>query len=403
MKKINPYSLLIIAIISILVLYELKWSSLYPTLSLQVIIFFLITILGLFFLDLFLMNLFLTKSLRISNSTPIYSYKKYYIYIVALVVIGTVLDGIYSHGYPLLGNLKYGEDFGVPFLHVLTSILASFITYFLAMVLTFENKVNIKVCILLCITILCLLLPFSRLLIILTLLNYIWSLIYFKFNGKKFTFKGTIILLVSMCVGLYLFGILGNYRLNIQTNNTSKKSTDSTLIYQIGVPSQTFIDSKVPAPYFWDYIYLTSSIGNLQNIVTYSQPSSTDVKKFVITQFLPDTFSKKIYSDYSDEVKFNTFQYQISPSLNVGTIFYEPYYLFGWIGIYLMLLFILVFPIIYLFIIRNADNKYFVYGLSVLNTIYVLALFDNMFTLSVLSLQLLIPLISKIAIKIKNS
>ena len=169
------------------------------------------------------------------------------------------------------------------------------------------------------------------------------------------------------------------------------------------MPSQSFINSKIPSPYFWDYIYLTSSIGNLQNMITYSQSSSTDIKKFVITQFFPDTISKKVYSDYSDEVKFNTFQYQISPSLNVGTIFYEPYYLFGWLGVYLMLFFLLVFPILYLLIIQNVESRYFIYGLSVLNTIYVFMLFDNMFTLSVLSLQLLIPPISMIVIKNKNS
>ena len=67
-----------------------------------------------------------------------------------------------------------------------------------------------------------------------------------------------------------------------------------------------------------------------------------------------------------------------------------------------MLMFLLIFPMIYLLLIQNIDSKYFIYGLSILNTIYLLALFDNMFTLSVLSLQLFIPLISKLFKKNKN-
>ena len=398
MKNINPYSILIFSIISIFMLYTLKWSLLYPTLSASVIVFFLITIVCLFLMITVFKGI--TKNKKFN---PHYAYKKYYEYIVVLVVIGTILDGMYSHGYPLLGSLKYGEDFGVPFLHVFTSILASFVAYMLLMVITFQKRHRLKAFVLLSITTICLFLPFSRLIIILTLLNYVWSFIYIKLRSSQFTFKKAIILMLFACVGLYLFGVLGNYRLNVQTNDSTKKVTDSTLIYQIGMPSQSFINSKIPSPYFWDYIYLTSSIGNLQNMITYSQSSSTDIKKFVITQFFPDTISKKVYSDYSDEVKFNTFQYQISPSLNVGTIFYEPYYLFGWLGVYLMLFFLLVFPILYLLIIQNVESRYFIYGLSVLNTIYVFMLFDNMFTLSVLSLQLLIPPISMIVIKNKNS
>lgn len=393
MKKFNPYSILVLTIIGVLVLYEFKWSSLYPSLSPSVIVFFVITILA-----LLVMNYFIKKMVGNSNNDikPSYKYNKLYGVIVMVVVIGTLLDGIYSKGFPLLGNLKYGDEFGVPFLHVLTSILDSFITYMLAMVLTFEKKFHFKPLLLFLVTLICLLLPFSRLLIILTFSNYLWSLLFYKVKKRKITLKKIVLSIFVACGCLYLFGIFGNYRMNIQTGTVNSDLTDSSLIYQIGMPSDQFKNSKIPSPYFWDYIYLTSSIGNLQNIINYCQPADNKIGKFVITQFVPDTISKKIYTNYNDEVKVNTFQYQISPSLNVGTIFYEPYYLFGWLGVYSMMIYLLFFPIVYLILIRGTSDKYYVYGFAVLDTIYLLALFDNMLILSVLSLQLFIPIIYKL-------
>lgn len=394
MLNINPYTIFSLITIIVLLLYKLKWSLLYPVLSLPLLIFFFILIIGCLILSLILKDrIEFSENIK---SQSIYEYKKIYGIIVIIVCIGTLLDGIYSHGFPIFGTIKHGDDFGVPFLHTFTSILASFITYYLAMVLTFGKKRNLKILLLFMLSIICIVLPFSRLLIILTLLNYFWSLLFFKGNKSKLSIKKVLTYFIILIGVLYGFGILGNYRLNVQTGVYGTDVRDSTLIYRIGVPSQKFIDSKIPSAYFWDYIYITSSLGNLQNIINEKQDENGSINEFLITQFTPDVFSKRIYPNFSTEVTENTYQYRVAPALTVGTVFFNSYYLYNYLGISMMLLFIWLFPLAYLLFLQNLGEKNFVYGLSILNTIYFLLFFDNMFTLSVLSLQLFIPLIAGI-------
>lgn len=391
MKKFNPYSILFFTIIIIIMLYELKWSMLYPKLSIPLATFIIMILIGCIIFDFLLMRHL--GSYDFNNESISFEHQKWYGIVTALIVIGTVMDGIYSHGFPLLGAVKYGDTYGIPFVHVLIAIISSFTAYSLAMTLTFEKKFNIKVLIYLLIVILCILLPLSRLLIILTLFNYFWSFLYLKIKHRDFSIKKIITIFLISIIGLYCFGILGNYRINVQTGQNDSDYKDSSLIYEIGVPSQNFINTKIPGPFFWDYIYITSPLANLQNITNNDQDRNANIIKFLGTQLLPDTLSKRLYPEFKQEISNNTYQYQTASVLNVSTIFFQSYYLLGWFGMYFMAIFILIFPIIYIVLISRSSKKNFLFGISVLNTIYILAMFDNMFVLSVLSLQLLIPII----------
>lgn len=390
MKKINPYIILITVSIIVVLFYQFKWSLLYPRLSASMTITIVILVVLCWVFSL-MFNSFVKHEKDTKWSLE---YNYWYTLIVLIVALGTLMDGIYSHGFPLFGAIKYGDNYGIPTLHTFIAILDSYITYVLALMATF-NKSKRKITIFaFTIAAICLVLPLSRMLIVLTFSNYLWSYLYLNLDRyKNIKFIQKLSLCILIICGMYIFGLLGNYRTNIQESN-NKSYTDSTMIYQIGVPSTNFINSHIPAPFFWDYIYGTSALANLQNIINErGRSENTSLSEFAITQFLPDVFGKNINNSEYENTKSSTYQYQVSPVLNVSTFLFKPYYLLGWFGIIAMIIFVLIFPMLYLLILNTLESNYIIIGISILNTIYAFMFFDNMFTISVLSLQLLLPVI----------
>lgn len=347
MKKINPYIILITVSIIVVLFYQCKWSLLYPRLraSMTITIVILVILCWVFSL---MFNSFVKHEKGTKWSLE---YNYWYTLIVFVIALGTLMDGIYSHGFPLFGTIKYGDNYGIPTLHTFIAILDSYITYVLALMVTFNKSKRKITAFAFTIAAICLVLPLSRMLIVLTFSNYLWSYLYLnldKYKNIKFIQKLSLCILI-IC-GMYIFGLLGNYRTNIQESN-NKSYTDSTMIYQIGVPSTNFINSRIPAPFFWDYIYGTSALANLQNIINErGRSENTSLSEFAITQFLPDVFGKNINSSEYENIKLRTYQYQVSPVLNVSTFLFKPYYLLGWFGIIAMIIFVLIFPVLYLLV-----------------------------------------------------
>lgn len=390
MKKVNPYSILFVASLVTISLYELKWSELYPPLGNDMLIFLTILLISCYIFSIIFRHSF--PKINDINRSLLYSNR--YLALTIIIFILTIAEGIYSHGFPLLGTVKYGDNYGFPTIHLLITIINSYLTYTLALIL-FVKKIKtkrVKVCFFL--NLVCLLLPFSRMIIIVTLINYLWSYFYLTTKSrKKLGFSKKIIILCCLVVGLYVFGVMGNYRTNVQENN-KKDYFDSSMIYQIGMPSSRFLNSKIPSPFFWDYIYSTSALANFQNITLYpAGGNEKSATKFIMTQLMPDVFAKDIMPDEYSNLQSSLTQYQVTSTLNVSTAFFQPYYLWHWSGVYVMLIFILIFPLIYLLILRDLGDEYFMIGLSMVNTMYLLLFFDNTFKLSVVSLQLIIPLI----------
>lgn len=390
MKKINPYSILFTISLVIVFLYELKWSELYPPISSSMVVFLVIMLISCYAFLIIFRKLFSEPT----NTSKNFNYSKWYLIITIIIVALTLAEGFYSHGFPIFGTVRYGDNYGFPTIHFIITIINSYLTYALAIIL-FVNRVRVrmvKVCFAL--NLVCLLLPFSRMIIIVTLINYLWSYFYLANNShNKLKLNKKIVILGCLIIGMYIFGLLGNYRTNVQVNN-KKDYFDSSLIYQIGEPSTRFLSSKLPSAFFWDYIYSTSALANFQNITSYPiMENENSVTKFVVTQFMPDIFAKNMMKDEYTNLRNSLTQYQVTPILNVSTAFYQPYYFWHWGGVYLMLLFILFFPLIYLLVLKELGDKYFIIGISMLNTMYLLLFFDNTFKLSVVSLQLIIPLI----------
>jgi hypothetical protein len=197
---------------------------------------------------------------------------------------------------------------------------------------------------------------------------------------------------------------VGNYRSNIQIGESNRNAFDSTFIYDFGYASENFFKTKIPGPFFWSYIYTTSSLANFQSIVN-TDNSEVEISKlptFLFSQFLPDIISKKTENEYYQNRESEITQYQVSPDLTVGTTFFSAYFILGWLGAYLMLGFMILFPFVYVYLLKKYASNYIIFGFSVLNTVYVLSFFDNMFAYSALSLQLILPFIQNFFSKVRT-
>jgi len=210
---------------------------------------------------------------------------------------------------------------------------------------------------------------------------------------KKIRIRTIALGIVILILGLYLFGLAGNYRMQ---NDYSEKSSieDSSLILNIGKANQKFQNSKIPDPLFWTYIYISSPISNLQLNENLVSIDSDDVNfksmsEYIIVNFLPDVISNRVYSNLS--IKYRP--WLITPEFTASSAFIMPYLIMGWGGLYVFLLYLLFFPIVYLWIIKKIAVEYFDISLALVASMYLFMPFANFFAFSPLSLQLLLPII----------
>ncbi|MEJ0029482.1 MAG: hypothetical protein WDO15_03570 [Bacteroidota bacterium] len=165
-----------------------------------------------------------------------------------------------------------------------------------------------------------------------------------------------------------------------------------------GKATESFRRSFVPKEYFWTYIYMSSSIANLQyNINERPEPTVNASSVFwtAVNECLPDFITKRIHV-LRDTAPAK--EWRIGYSFNVSTIYSRAYSYSGWPGMILMAVFLIVFPWIYLALI-DQRSEFFITGWAILCTMYFFASYDNTFRFTGLSLQLAYPILFGIAEK----
>lgn len=176
------------------------------------------------------------------------------------------------------------------------------------------------------------------------------------------------------------------------------------IILKIGQAKHSFIESSIPKEFFWFYLYASSPLANLQNNIDNIRHNNIDVInffEFFNNEILPDFISKRINELLNLEKA--TFVL-IDPNFNVSTVYTGSFFYLSWLGLIFMAIFILGFPLVYMSILSK-KNLLNVSGIAILNTLYIFLIFDNMFSFSGLSFQLIYPLLmSKIInpVKINN-
>ena len=368
---INPnyiYSFIFLAVFGI---YQLEWSDLYPALRLPLLLFLIFTISA-----NFMMGSFLKRTILKIKRVPEKSSSEQGIVLATLIlsVIWTIDKS--------LGN--------IPTVHIILITFTSFYNCFVFSKFLNEKKaIQLIVFIVLFLTIAF----FStyRILIFFNLVTCFLTYIYLK-NPFKST-KGKLVILV-LTIGLfYIFGVLGN---------TIKEGHDTgKVILVIGEATEEFKNSIIPDEFFWIYLYSSSPLANLQLNIKFQhsiEPTLHGYWLWMVSEFLPDFISKTIFASINEKQLDGI---QVNPALNVSTVYMRSFRYASWFGLTFMAFFVMIFPIIYLYIIRN--SKYFITGLVSLSTIYLFLIFDNIFAFSALSFQLVYPLFGIWKIKLKST
>jgi hypothetical protein len=196
----------------------------------------------------------------------------------------------------------------------------------------------------------------------------------------KLLFKISLFVLIV----LFLFGIAGNVRV-------SAGSTANDIILSVGNATKEFENSPVPNEFFWGYLYITSSLANLQHTINVHRVSEVSLEKvafFINSEIIPDFIAKRNKYLFENINRID----QIYPSFTTGTVYGRSFAYFGWWGLFAMYTYSFFFNLAVIISLTKSSN-YFVSGVAILNCIMLFNIFDNMFIFSGLVLQLTYPIL----------
>ncbi len=373
----NPYIIYSLGFLFVLLLYPLHWSAWYPDLSFGLICFLSETII----INL-LVGLLFHKSNYFTYSKISYSDKKLLLFTI-FILLGYVAEFVYMQAVPVYAIITGAEydytQFGIPTFHVVLVTFNSFWAIFI-----FHNLISQRRRKFIILYILCLvpsILIFNRGMFLLIIASCLFVLLMSARKMLKLLFKISLFLLIL----LFLFGIAGNVRVS------GGDTTANDIILDVGDATRKFEKAPVPDEFFWGYLYITSSLGNLQqtiNVHSVPKVSLEKVAAYINSEILPDFIAKR--NVYLAKRLENIDQ--IYPAFTVGTVYGRSYAYFSWWGLFAMYAYLFFFTLIVIRILRKRSD-YFVSGIAILNCIMLFNIFDNMFIFSGLVLQLAYPIL----------
>jgi hypothetical protein len=363
----NPFLIYVLSFGAVLAVYELGWSEVYPSLSPGLLAFF-----GLTFLVSILLAFKVSDVVRdIKDYQPGQLPK----YTVVLLLALFAADLVYTGGIPLLmligGRLQYGGELGVPHLHVFTVTFGAVFStirfcdylYSKRWRYLFEALVPVAYMILIVYrgpAVICLI---------------TWGFALLIKRGRLGMLRSALIAVFTLAV-LHVFGLFGDLR------------EGPGYFDRIARPTAAFQNSAIPKTYLWTFIYMTAPMANLQLAVDTANLENRDAARFVVSEMLPDFISKRILPSMgTTRVKTP----EVSPTLNVATMYGRSYVYMGWPGPVLMFMLLSALILGYLQLIR--DSPYRVPCLALLNTFVVFCTFQNMIAYTGLFIQLIWPLL----------
>lgn len=392
----NPFYIYILAFSCCIGLYFLSWSNLFSVLNTSTLLFFLFTFLVCFLIGNYMSGMFTqTKmALHIYKANGINRRKLFFI---NLVISSLFILEIFHFGtIPLISTIEGGfanegyGTFGIPTIHVVVVTFSSYYAVWMFQKYLVTSNRLVLFYYLLILFWFFVIVNRGSILMILTSSFFLYS---FK---KKFTFKAVFRSSILILCILYLFGLLGNLRINSENLNTSN------FILELGGANDNFRESKIPDSFFWTYCYLCSPLANFQETINrtpVADYSSTQIIRFFTGEFLPDFISKRIFDLIGKEP---TIMKQVNESFNVGGIYSRPFAYLGWIGVLSIFVYLVSFVFFYI-ILLNDDNKYYATAIAIIGNIMFFSVFENMIWFSGLSFQLIYPLLFNFIGKLKIS
>jgi hypothetical protein len=351
----NPFTTYCVACAFVVLVYSLDFSSLYPDLTQDVVAFLIYSVLSAGLLSFFVAGIPIPE-IRIADR------KTWECLLACFFVVGYASEFAYAGDVPLLQALSGGGAdytyFGIPTFHVLLWGISSFYSVF-----WWDCYLGTKYkryLIFSSIGIVAPMLMFSRGGVLMNAL----ACLFVYGNRRGLRRRGLLLGVCAICVALG-FGYLGELRVGTRAQN---------LILTIGGANEKILDSQLPDPTFWFYLYVSSPLANLQYAELHRSSDALS-RVGVVVDFLPDFVSK--YFATVEEVSAVDRSLRISDALTAGTAYARPLVNLGWIGPYALHTIFLAFA----FCATRFSRRSRYYGaiLALLCAQGGLMFFDNMF------------------------
>lgn len=351
---VNPFYLYVIAFSLSIIVYLFGWSSLFPKLSFELIVFFAVT----FILFLITGYLYFKKKQPISRKLIPGPYLNDIVF--SLIIVLCCINVIYMGYLPVFDRSHNYREFGMPVIDPLFNSFSIFFSVFLFHSILKNRKKRFVFYYVIILIIQALI--FRRSAIIWIIISSIFLYIIYKREISLL-----LILTGVICLPLlsYCFGLYGNARSNL---------TKSFVIEDLGA-SETFRKTGASYNHYMTYLYVSSPLANLQeNIDKRDQKLRHGaLKEFIFYCLIPESFTIRL------QKKFNLAPpscYLISPNLIVGSFFMVGFYTMGWMGMAIMSVYLLFFILLSFVIIKRWDTCC-LESLALLSTAVSLLIFSN--------------------------
>jgi len=365
-----------------LFLYTQYWSNIFLPLSNFTFYYILISIFVTIFSWMFFVVIY--KSTKIGY-TRVISYfsesenKKMNIFL-KIWVVGTFVEVLYFRDLPILalfglGNMSY-QEFGLPSLHgFLNAIILSISMYMFYKYISMNKKIFLWYYLL---TLLIPIIGMSRGMLTSLLIQSLF--VYIVFKGIKI--KSLIKLLLFIIIFIYLFGIFGEMRYHGNAN-------DLYAVFQISDNYPTFL----PKTFIWVYMYITSSINNIENII-----HSYELINFEPYKSLFGLLPSIIRAHLEPPVEQNF----VVSAFNVSSFMPNYFAAYGIIG---SLFFYFFASLVAMYVYYRYTIKHeLAYGFTLVILLHstALSIFSDFFAIQVYVFQVMIQFIIFFKYKIKN-
>lgn len=374
-KLTNPNLLYILTFSVPFLVYSLQWSTLYPALQFNLILFYALTFAACIGLSI----VFSLNRKKIEYHTISASGNN--VLVLVLLYVFYLADITYTGYLPLYsfstGHANYtgSIEYGIPVLHVIAVTFNLFYAlYVFHQYLSNKRNYYLLIYFLLIVPFIALLQRSNIMYILVgSGFEYVLSL-------RRIIISKVIYILVAVVMSLYVFGYLGNLR---------SANGDSTYIPRSSGATDGFMKGPIPNEFYWGYLYIGSPLANLQNNINLAKEPTVDYTGLFINELAPDFVGKRVSKGLF--LQYRAF-IQINPYLNVGTIYARPFNYARWPGVITVFTIFILLMNIYCVIISRS----FTYGVTGLAMVFVaiaFANFENTISFSAYSFQLIYPLI----------
>lgn len=389
----SPFFVYILGFLTLFLVYNLRWSDLYPEMSMGLLFFILVTCFIMTFIGILFHNKHFFEFKP--STTPVAKLKKWCVW----YLVANLIEIAYSRRIPFFtglvsdGSSDNIDSFGIPIFHVFVLGFGAFLSLMLFYKMRSDKSTIRTLIFFFLLSFAAPIIIYGRGIMFMTLTGclfiYLFSLTHIK--------KKVLPVILIVLLGVFLFGVLGDIRIGASDSRFGNQKKGLSIM-KIGQATKDFEDSCIPHEFMWIYIYMISPIGNLQyNIDEHKniEYNTQAIWELFSNEMLSETIGKRVSGIEKRE------EFLVIPVLNVSTVYARPYVILGWWGVILIYFYTLIYILMTLIIVSR-NSEYFIVTVAILNIIIVFNLFDNMFTYGGYANVIFIPLLMSLKTFLKR-